>query len=478
MRRRWPRSVRARLALWHGLALLLVVSVYALAVLWQVRDDLYEELDRQLEGDIAWTQSVLGAVSANGSTWQPREAAPTEAFRRAASRLGRELPWIDAWTLDGRPLFSSGRPSSLPAELLGAPGPVGRSETLRLPHGHRVRARTERVSVGGAVLLVRVARTERQAIEELWEFGTALLVSLPFAFAVAAGAGYLLARRALAPVGAMAARARQITADHLAERLPVEDPADEFGQLATVVNEALARIEQAFATLKRFTADASHELRTPLTAIRAVGEVGLRQPRDAAEYREIIGSVLEEADRLARLVDSLLTLSRADAGRADLERVPVELRDLARDVMDELEVLSEEKRQDLRLEGAADVLVMADRGSLRQALMNLLDNAVKYSPEHTVIRIVVGEREGAATIDVIDQGPGIPGDARPRIFDRFSRVDQGRSRDAGGVGLGLAIARWAVEANHGQLELASASEAGSDFRITLPASNVRSDLTR
>ncbi len=464
----WPRSVRARLALWHGLALLVVVSVYAAAVLIQVRDDLYEALDAQLDGDQALAVQWLGQDLPGTASSPAAGAAPRQ---EAATAGSNELVWVDVWTPSGERLFDRGRQPGLPA-LSGPPSawprkPVG----LRLPGGHRVRTLTRPASVAGRVLYVRVGRSERFARQEFREFAAVLGFSLPFAFAVAAGAGYLLARRALAPVSAMTARAREITADRLGERLPVENPSDEFGQLALVVNDALARLERAFDTLRRFTADASHELRTPLTAIRSVGEVGLRERRSEADYREMIGSILEETERLTAMTDSLLLLSRADAGRADLRPAAIGLAGLAREVADDIDVLAEEKRQQVRVLAEAEVEVVADRVTLRQAVLNLIDNAIKHGPEGAAIEIVVRRAATDAVLEVADNGPGIAPEHLSHVFERFYRADSARSRSSGGAGLGLAIARWAVEANGGRIEVESEVHRGSVFRIVLPAAS-------
>jgi len=461
----WPRSVRARLAFWHGLALLAVVSVYAVAVLAQVRDGLYEELDNQLNGDYAlavqWLQQGLSASAPAGAV----ESPPGESERRP------DVPFVEAWSSDGRRVFAAGRQPRLPSPE----GPLSSwpptPSSLRLADGTRVRTLVRRADVGGQTVFVRVGRSEQFAREELGEFAAVLGFSLPFAFAVAVGAGYFLARRALAPVSAMTARARRITADHLEERLPVESPDDEFGQLAGVVNDALGRLEGSFHTLRRFTADASHELRTPLTAIRSVGEVGLRERRSEAEYREMVGSILEETGRLTTMVDSLLTLSRADSGKADIRPIPVSLGELASEVATDLEVLAEEKRQQLDVDGGTDVVVTADRPTLRQAVINLLDNAIKYSPEGAAIRIVVRRSGADAVLDVIDGGPGIEPEHLPHVFERFYRADKARSRVGGGAGLGLSIAQWAVEINGGRIEVESEVSRGSVFRIVLPAAN-------
>jgi signal transduction histidine kinase len=236
-----------------------------------------------------------------------------------------------------------------------------------------------------------------------------------------------------------------------------------------VFNDMLARVHDSFEQLRRFTADASHELRTPLTAMRSVGEVALQKSLDPAAYRDVIGSMLEEVDRLTRLVESLLTLTRAESGRIPLAREVVDLGALAASVADYLRVLAEEKEQTLALVAAAQVNAECDPTILRQGLINLLHNAIKYTPDRGSIRVQVTKTlAGEAAIEVEDTGRGIPAVHQKQIFERFYRADQGRSRDSGGVGLGLAIARWAVEANGGRIELESEDDKGSLFRIVLP----------
>jgi heavy metal sensor kinase len=310
--------------------------------------------------------------------------------------------------------------------------------------------------------------TLRQSLESL---ALILLIGIPLTLALAIVGGYFLAGRALAPIGAMAAKAAEITAERLSERLPVEDPHDEFGRLAAVFNKTFARLEDSFERLRRFTADASHELRTPLTAIRSVGEVGLQDNSDATACREVIASMLEEADRLTKLVDSLLVLSRADSGELHMHPEQCDLAALAVEVVDWIQVLAEEKEQNLNMDAAEIVLAEIDRTTLRQALINLVDNAVKYTPLRGLIRVAVrSSATGEAIIEVTDDGPGIAQEHQSRIFDRFYRIDKGRSRDLGGTGLGLAITRWAVEINQGRIELESHPGAGCTFRIVLPAS--------
>jgi heavy metal sensor kinase len=264
----------------------------------------------------------------------------------------------------------------------------------------------------------------------------------------------------------MAEHARLITAERLKDRLPVDNPDDELGRLATVFNDTLTRLESSFERMRRFTMDASHELRTPLTAIRTVGEVGLRGRRDELAYREIIGSMLEEVDRLSQLVDRLLMLSRADTNQASLSMDNVDLCDLVRDVAAQLSVLAEEKQQSISIELSAAPSWTGDQLVLRQALLNLVDNAIKYTPEGGRIKISLAETDSGPTIDVSDTGPGIPAELQTRIFDRFYRIDESRT-SGNGTGLGLSIAKWAVEANRGQLTLEQTNGVGSRFRIAL-----------
>jgi heavy metal sensor kinase len=328
----------------------------------------------------------------------------------------------------------------------------------------------ERVEEEQHVQTADAALNPEQRIEQqLDEILVVLVLGLPLIVGLAGVGGYVLARRALTPIDQLAADARRITAERLHERLSVANEHDEIGRLAAVINDTFARLESSFDQLRRFTADASHELRTPLSVIRGIGELGLGETRTAAEYKDAIGSMLEEVDRLTRLVDTLLQLSRGDAGTVRLSPELLDLSDLAREVASSLAILAEERRQRLQVHAPQPVLVRADRLVLRDAIANLVDNAIKYGPDESQIDVTVRADTADAALTVSDQGPGIPVEHRERIFDRFYRVDEGRSRGMGGTGLGLAIAQWAVKANGGQISFVPAP-AGAAFRITLPRS--------
>jgi heavy metal sensor kinase len=436
------RSIRVRLTLWYAAVLSGVLALYAAGVFAFLRHTLSADLDRGLADDREVAEQMLERTAAGGIGWR---AEPDDDDDDAAGAAGR---WLEVRNPDGTILYA--RPSGIPADV-----PVRR---LSAPY-----------TVGGIPVVIHVARSEEPLRHELRELLIIMGAALPLAVAIAGMGGYFLARRALAPVGRMTDRARTITAERLGERLSVENPEDELGQLAAVFNDAFARLERSFEQLRRFTADASHELRTPLTAMRSVGEVGLREHRDPATYREIIGSMLEETDRLGRLVEGLLTLSRADGGNVLLKREDVDLAELARDVAAHLGVLAEEKRQSLLVEASWPVRAWVDRLLMRQALINLVDNAVKYTPPAGTVRIIVRDGGPGATIEVVDTGSGIPPEHRDRVFERFYRIDKARSRDLGGVGLGLSIARWVVEAHGGRIGLRGADEHGATFVIALPA---------
>jgi heavy metal sensor kinase len=320
---------------------------------------------------------------------------------------------------------------------------------------------------------VEAASTESEAAleerlqQQLREILVVLAFGLPLIVVLAGLGGYVLARRALSPIDHLAGEARRITAERLHERLSVPNEKDEIGRLAAVINDTFARLESSFDQLRRFTADASHELRTPLSVIRGIGENALRETRTTPEYKDAMGSMLEEVDRLTRLVDTLLKLSRGDAGTIRLTYDVLNLADLTREVVSSLGILAEERQQRLHLVAAENVRVSVDRLVLRDAITNVVDNAIKYGPSRSTIDVRVEAEGDQATLTVKDAGPGIPVEHRERIFDRFYRVDDGRSRDMGGTGLGLAIAKWAVEANGGHISLEGAA-TGSVFRITLP----------
>ena len=464
---RWWRvhGVRLRLTLSYVGAMLVVLVVYVGAVYVFVSRNASEALNRQLRFDFALVYANV--YIDDFGEWMLNEP----------ERLDPEfpMPWVQVWRGDRTLVFlrnPEARARPVP-ESRSIPEGIVTLDTI----GGRMRILTQRgeLALRGPIrdsrVVIQVGRYEAPMKAQMRDLAIMLVLGLPVAVAVAGIGGYMLARRALAPIERMTNHARTITAERLHDRLPVDDPEDEMGRLAGVFNATLGRLEQSFEQMRRFTADVSHQLRTPLTAIRSVGEVGLRAGhRDEAAYRGIIGSMLEETDRLSGLVDRLLTLSRSEMDQTRLARDAVNLVALAEDVVGHLGVLAEEKGQSLSVDATGTPTAVADRLVLRQALINLVDNAIKFTPAGGCVSIRVSDQDGIALVDVSDTGPGIPSAARDRIFDRFYRADEG---GAAGAGLGLSIARGAVEANGGDLALAHTSPDGTTFRITLPGAHAR-----
>jgi len=297
-----------------------------------------------------------------------------------------------------------------------------------------------------------------------------LLTTLAASVLLSAAVGYLMAGSALSPLGRMAEKARRINADNLSERLPVERLDEELRVMASAFNQALERLEESFERLRAFTANVSHELRTPLTAIKSVGEVALRSNGDSGRYRDAIGSMLEEADRLVRLVEDLLTLSRAEAHRLPQAARPGDLNEVVRSVADTLQVLADEKGQSIRLELSPSLMCRFDEATMRQVFINVLDNAIRFTPAGGSIRLVTSSDGGRdAIVDCLDEAPVIPEEDREKIFHRFHRRDASHSA-SGGNGLGLAISKWAIELNGGTISFDEAPVRGNRCRITLPMS--------
>lgn len=459
------RSLRGRLALFFGSILAACVLAYSTAVGLTFTSHVNAELDRRVHEDIELAGRAIVLDEAGAPSW-------------AGGFLGKQVEeeeggghWVEVWTEDGKRALATG---TVGDPGLGAPVPSRRGTSRTAPSASGpLRVQSELVRVGDTRFVVRAAVLEqgtRQQIRALW----LQLAAVSAAVILLGGVGgWLLSRRALGPLARMAERARRISAERLGERLEPEPGGAEVDLIRDAFNETLGRLERSFDQLRRFTADASHELRTPLTALRSVGEVALRRECSPGEYRETIGTMLEEVDRLTRLAGELLTLARAEAGPAQLKLEGLDLSTKAREVAEQLSVLAEERGQRIELELPREVLVRGDRIALRRALLNLVDNAIKYAPEGSVVTVRSGIEGSSAFVEVADQGPGIAPEHQAKVFERFYRVDASRSREMGGTGLGLSLVKWAAEAHGGSVDLRSEPGRGSRFRLSIPAAEGR-----
>src|SRR4030095_10119273 len=321
----------------------------------------------------------------------------------------------------------------------------------------------------GTPYLIEVAAPYNQIESVLRGLLLTFVLGLPLIVALAIGGGYLLMRRALRPVDEIGQKAAQITSRNLSERLPVVHTGDELERLATDLNRMIERLEESFLQINRFSADASHELRTPLTVLQgeleSIARTGQRLP---ADVRDTIGSALEETQRLSKIVENLLAISRLEAGEARGQLERLDFSELARSTADQMRLLAEEKHIALRCDGAQSVEVDADLARLKQVVVNLLDNAIKYTPEGGKVELSVTKRDGRAVLDVADSGIGIAAADLPHIFDRFYRADRARSRQLGGTGLGLSIVRSICVAHGGQVTVDSAEGRGAVFHVQIP----------
>ena len=479
-------SIRARLTLWYTGILAATLILLGGASYGLLMRGLWQDVDATLEG----VAKALNQTAGGPAT----DVLPPDLEEILRRLFGPNFADRYYQFLDPRghpdtrwPQFR-GEPLGVSAEALrNAAQGSATFETVSGRGGYPIRILTAPVMLHGQVVnVLQVGMSLEGLYMASRQFLWTLATLVPLALVLAAAGGWLLARRALRPVDQMTVTARRIEAEHLAQRIQGADVDDELGRLARTLNEMLARLEAAFAQVRRFSADASHELKTPLTVLKGEIEVALRSPREAAEYQRVLGSVLEEVESMARLVDNLLLLSRADAGALRLEAAPVELDRLVEDVAKEGEVLGREQRVRVIVQALEPLIIPGDSQRLKQLLRNLVDNGIKYTPPGGQVTLALhtapGSRSGGASglqhgstaapqhavITVRDTGTGIPPEALSRIFDRFYRADPARSREAGGAGLGLCIARTIAEAHGGRIEVQSALGAGSVFTVFLP----------
>ena len=466
MTRWWQeRSLRFRLALWYAVGGTVLLAGFTATLYAYVADRMARPLDHQLRRDLAEIKSRLEILPDGRVRWDSRDV-PVQASWTT------EYPWFELWDENGNLVrrfwpFTENRVQQLPT------APVRRLDaTISIFYvAEDMRMRTLVLPLGepghAGQWMIRVMRLHQPAGDALGALRIIILIALPIVVALLVIGGYLITRRWLLPLDEIVTEANQISAEDLSRRLPVINPQDELGRLAQVFNVTLDRLQNSFEALDRFVADASHELRTPLTTLRSVGEVGLRRSRSVEEYREIIGSMLEEAHRLQMLIQRLLELASAEGGAPDVQRVPVRLDEAISGWIAELNILAENKRQHIVLE-AQPCTVATDVVLLRQALQNLIDNAIKYSPEDTAIAVTITNSTATVEVSVADEGPGISPENRAHLTQRFFRPDRGRGRDSGGFGLGLSITKAYLRVLGGSLRYEPREPRGSIFRLVLP----------
>jgi heavy metal sensor kinase len=468
-------SVRARLTLLYVLIFAVLLGAFSLSLYALIRKDASDRFDRSMTKAARTVANLFhhemienGRVEMVATAHAIREYQQPNLFL-AIFRDDRLLGSNHSQRAEGS--YVAKHPAAwAPKEFLGKAialrDPILTTTTADGQDEWRVVAYAP--GGEGAEYVTVVAESRRDLIDQMRALRRIFLLSLPAMLLVAGLAGYLLARKSLTPIAEMTARAERINAENLHERLPVKNKNDELGKLARVFNDLLARIESSFDGMRRFTADASHELRTPLAIIRGEADVALSQDREPGEYRETLEIIRDEARLLSGIVEDMLALARADAGQRRLKLEEFYFNDLIEECVRSARALALNKNISLDFESSDDTAFRGDEDLLRRMAINLLDNAIKYTPDGGSVLVKLWREDGRINLRVTDSGIGIPAEAAARVFERFYRVDKARSRAEGGSGLGLPIVKWIAEAHHGSVSLESAPERGSSFTVSLP----------
>lgn len=454
-------SIRFRLTAWYAGVLTGILVLFSIAI--------YAGLDHFLRRNLR--DSVTRNAQEISSIVRENASEPGAIAREIGEHFSSESDDLGIRVLDagGAQVYTSGPTQMLPP-WSGPPQIDDASDSNYNPKGSpEVFIRTQPVIAdSGGRYFVQVAASFAPADEILRQLLAVLALALLLATAVAVTGGFFLIRSSLKPLDSMAARAQKITSRSLHERMPVFETGDELQQLSLSLNRMIERLEEAFHHISRFSADASHELRTPLTIMRGELETAIQNPTIDSDSREALGTVLEETVRLSKIVDQLLTMARLDAGEAFLELSRFDFSALVRTTVEHMRLLADEKKIALPVEASGPLQVEGDRSRLQQVVVNLLDNAIKYTPEGGSVTVTVGIEANAAVLKVADTGIGISEQAQTHIFERFYRTDKARSRRMGGTGLGLSIVKSIGAAHGGQVSVQSAEGRGTTFRFAIP----------
>jgi len=455
------RSIRARLTLWYTFIVAVIFVFIAVATYRYVSATLYDNLDLSLVNEAKWIASRLDRQKPEESN----DIVINEIKEHSAYYPTKE--YLEVWTGGGMLFCKSsniGTDSLIKHVSFTADSDLAWTTVSSFEMIPPLRMLVQKSA--GAMIIVGVpVESVEQTLEQLvrvMAWMGPLVVLLAFV------GGLFLAKKSLSKVNQVTEIARKISADRLSARLPSHDVDDEIGRLIETFNGMIVRLDSSFEQMKQFSTDASHELRTPLTVMRTQLETALSSRMSPSETKKIVARCLDEAIRMGSILENLSLLGRGDAGQASIRRERVRLDDLLKDTYEETIILASQKAIEVKIENTANVMIWGDKQRLRQMILNLVDNAIKYSGEKTLITLSLSQTDGEASMVVRDQGIGIPRSETARIFDRFYRVDRARSRTLGGSGLGLAIVKWIVDAHDGKISVKSNMNKGSEFTVSLP----------
>ena len=452
-------SIRLKLAAWYVAILLASLSVFGAIAFAVMRNGIEKTVDEHLEGKAAGVEEVMGHVLR-------QEPARLQEALTQHQELREQADFLEVCDQDGRWIYRSRLMTHYDVPV---PSKADYSAYNLLAVDLPLRVLMREMKTGTDTYRIQVAEPMDDFYEAVDRFKWAVLLLSPLVLILASAGGYWLSGRALAPVDKITRAAQEINSTSLTKRLEVPRSGDELQRLSETLNGMLGRLESSFNRITQFTADASHELRTPLAVMRTTTEVSLRTSQTVADYREAQQEVLSELEKTSSLVEKLMLLARTDAGVETLQHAPVNLAECLHDTCKDGRVLAEAKQLKFAENiDSQELFVQGDAQALHRLFLILIDNAVKYTPSGGSVSIGLRQNNGSAVAEFRDTGIGISPADLPSIFERFYRADKARSREFGGVGLGLSIARWVAEAHNGSIEVQSTPGTGSLFVVRLP----------
>ena len=452
--------IRLRLTAWYFAILAVVLSAFGISAYFAMRHSIRQTVDEELQIRSEGVHQLIERDIQRGH----KDDLPEGLREHTELRVGGAL--LQVSDEQGNWLYRSPVMSDY-----GVPRPttVPRRATEFMGKDVPLRIWSQKVSVGGQSYLIQSAFEMDDFYEALDDFALLLFISIPLLLLCATAGGYWISTRALAPVDQITRTARTISAQNLSSRLVVPNTGDELQRLSETLNGMLERLEAAFKKITQFTADASHELRTPVAVMRTRAELSLRKARSADEYRDVIAEVLTELEKTSGLIEQLMFLARADSGAETLHFAATNVAEVLREACHQGSALAEAKQIGFQEHISGDSMwIQGDAGSLRRLFLILIDNAVKYTPANGQVEVSLQRNDGYAVAQVRDTGIGIAEADLPSVFERFYRADKARTRESGGVGLGLSIGRWITEVHAGTIEVHSSPGRGSSFQIRLP----------
>lgn len=456
------RSIRFKLALWYTIVFAVTFIVISWAIYEYINRTLSDSLDRSIQKEAKWIIARLEKHVARG---EPDQAVNEDIFEHASFFPIKE--YIEIWDSTGEIYYQS--PNLKFEDTLANHANLSKDKsslltTIKTFRNHDIRLIVEQSS-RNIIYLAMPTESITSAVNQLLKI---LAWMGPIILVFAATGGALLAKQSFAKINQVIETAQRINADRLYDRIPEHSAKDEIGKIISTFNEMISRLEFSFKQMKQFSADASHELKTPLSVMRAQLETALDNKISVGEMRETIARCLDETLRMNSIIENLLLLAKGDVGQEIIAKERVDMRQLIVRMYEESVIIASQREISVTLDRLADATIIGDEQRLRQMLLNLIDNAVKYNHNQGEIHIGLSCHNGFARITIADTGIGIPQSEIVRIFDRFYRVDKARQRELGGTGLGLSIAKLIAEAHRGTISATSVPNQGSEFTVFLP----------